>query len=53
MGTYYAPLVAELLLFFYEMDFMMSLVDVKQADITYAFTTTSRYLDDIYTRFFL
>ena len=47
MGTNYAPLVADLFLFCYERDFMMSLSDDKQADIIDAFNTTSRYLDDI------
>ena len=43
MGTNYA----DLFLFCYERDFMMSLSDNKQADIIDAFNTTSRYLDDI------
>ena len=47
MGTNCAPLVADLILFCYERDFMMSLSDEKQADVTDAFNTTSRYLDDI------
>ena len=47
MGTNCAPLVADLFLFCYERDFMMSLSDDKQADITDAFNTISRYLDDI------
>ena len=47
MGTSCAPLVADLLLFCYERDFMMSLSDDKQADIIDAFNTTPRYLDDI------
>ena len=47
MGTNYAPLVADLFLFCYERDFMMSLSDDKQADVIDAFITTSRYLDDI------
>ena len=47
MGTHCAPLVADLFLFCYERDFMMSLSDYKQADIIMAFNTTSRYLDDI------
>ena len=47
MGTNCAPLVADLLLFFYERDFMMSLSDDKQADVIDALNTTSRYLDDI------
>ena len=47
MGTNCAPVVAELFLFCHERDFMMSLSDDKQADISDAFNTTSRYLDDI------
>ena len=47
MGTNCAPLVADLFLFCYERDFIMSLSDDKQADIIDAFNTTSRYLDDI------
>ena len=47
MGTNCAPLVADLFLFCYEMDFMMSLSDDQQADIIDAFNTTSRYLEDI------
>ena len=38
MGTNCAPLVADLFLFFYERDFMMSLSDDKQADVIDAFT---------------
>ena len=40
-------MVADLFLFCYERDFMMSLSDDKQADVIDAFNTTSRYLDDI------
>ena len=47
MGTNCAPLVADLFLFCYERDFMMSLSDDKQTDSIDAFKTTSRYLDDI------
>ena len=47
MGTNCAPLVADLFLFCYEKDFMMSLSGDKQADVIDAFNTTSRYLDDI------
>ena len=43
MGTNCAPLVADLFLFCYERDFMMSLSDDKQADAIDAFHTTSRY----------
>ena len=46
MGTNCAPLVADLFLFCYERDFMMSLSDDKQADVIDAFNTTSRYLDE-------
>ena len=47
MGTNCAPLVADLFLFCYERDFMMSLSDYIQADIIDAFNTKSRYLNDI------
>ena len=47
MGTNCAPLVADLFLFCYERDFLMSLSDDKQADVIDAFNTTSRYLDVI------
>ena len=47
MGTNCAPLVADLFLFWYEWNFMMSLSDDNQADVIDAFNTTSRYLDDI------
>ena len=48
MGTNWAPLAADLFLFCYERDFMMSLSDDKQADVFDAFNNTSRYLDDIF-----
>ena len=47
MGTNCAAFVADLFLFCYERDFMTSLSDVKQAEITEAFKSTSRYLDDL------
>ena len=46
MGTNCAPLVADLFLFCYERDFMLSLPDNNQTDIIEAFNSTSRYLDD-------
>ena len=49
MGTNYAPLKADLVLFCYEIDFMTSLSDVKQAEIIEAFKSTFRYLDDFLT----
>ena len=47
MGTNCAPLVADLFLFCYERDFMLSLSDNNQTDIIEAFNSTSRYLDDL------
>ena len=41
------PLVADLVLFCYERDFMTSLSDVKQAETIDAFKSTSKYLDDL------
>ena len=40
-------LVADLFLFCYEREFMMSQSDDKQADVIDALNTTSRYLGDI------
>ena len=47
MGTNYAPLVADLFLFCYEWDFMMSLSDDEQTENIDTFNTSSRHLDDI------
>ena len=47
MGIKCASLVADLFLFCYERDFIMSLTDDTQADVVDAFNTTSRYLDGI------
>ena len=47
MGINCAPLVADLFMFCYERDFMLSLSDNNQADIIEAFNSTSRYLDDL------
>ena len=46
-GTNCAPFVADLFLFCYERDFMLSLSDNNQTDIIEAFNSTSRYLDDL------
>ena len=46
-GTNCAPLVADLFLFCYERDFMLSLSDNNQTDIIEAFNSNSRYLDDL------
>ena len=47
MGTNCAPLVADLFLYCYERDFMLSLSPATQNDVIEAFNNTSRYLDDI------
>ena len=47
MGTNCAPLVADLFLFSYERDFMLSLSEDNQSDVIEAFNSTSRYLDDL------
>ena len=50
MGTNCAPFVADLFLYCYERDFMLSLKSdtVTQSDIIEAFKNSSRYLDDIF-----
>ena len=47
MGTNCAPLVADLFLFCYERDFMLSLSDNYQTDIIETLKCTFRYLDDL------
>ena len=47
MCTNCAPLIADLLLFCYERDFMMSLSGDTQADVIEAFNSTSSYLDGL------
>ena len=47
MGTNCASLVADLLLFCYKRDFMLSFSDNNQADVVEAFNPTSIYLDDL------
>ena len=47
MSTNCARVVADLFLFCYAGDFIMSLPDDDQAHIIDTFNTTSRYLDDI------
>ena len=47
MGTNCAPLVADLFLFCYERDFMLSLSEDNQSGFIEAFSSTSRYLDDL------
>ena len=47
MGTNCVPFVANLFLFCYERDFMLSLSDDHQSEAIEAFNSTSRYLDDL------
>ena len=47
MGSNRAPLVADLFLFCYESDYMLSQSDNNQSDIIEAFNSTSIYLDDL------
>ena len=47
VGSNCAPLVADLFLFCYERDFMLSLSDDNQSEVIEALNSTSRYLDDL------
>ena len=47
IGSYCAPKVADVFLFCYQGDFLISLSKDKQADVIEAFIITSRYFDDI------
>ena len=47
MDTNCSPLVADLFLFCYERDFMLSLSEDNKSDVIEAFNSTSRYLDDL------
>ena len=47
MGTNRDSLVADVFLFCYERDFMISLSDDNLANIIESFNSTSRYLDDL------
>ena len=47
LGTDCAPFVADLFLFCYERDFMLSLSEDNQSDVIEAFNSTSLYLDDL------
>ena len=49
MGTYCAPLIADLFLYCYERDFISNLQKSKRFDLIDKFNDTSRYLDDIFT----
>ena len=45
MSTNCAPLVADLFLFCYERDFMLSLSEDTKSEVIEAFNSTSRYLN--------
>ena len=47
MGTNCGPLVAYLVLFCYERDFMLPLSEDNQSHIIEPLNSTSRYLDDL------
>ena len=47
VNTYSAPLVADLFLYCYDRDFMLSLSNDKQSEVIEAFNSTSRYLIDL------
>ena len=47
MGTNCVLLVADLFLFCYERDFMLSLSEDDQSGVIEAFDSISRYLDDL------
>ena len=47
MGTNCASLVADLYLFCYERDFMLSVSEEKQSEVIKSFSLTSRYLNDL------
>ena len=47
MGTNCTPLVADLFLFCYERDLMLSLSEDTQSDVIEVFNSISRYLDDL------
>jgi hypothetical protein len=48
MGTNFAPLVADLFLYFYVTYFMLSLSKNTQQDVIFALNNNSRYRDDIF-----
>ena len=47
VGTNCAPPVANLFVFCYERDFMLSLSNHNQSEVIESFNSTSRYLDDL------
>ena len=55
MGSNCAPLLADLFLYCFERNCMLSLSDDDQSEVIEAFNSTSRYLDDVfkYLQYFL
>ena len=49
MGTNYAPLIADLFLYFYERDFMSNLRKFKRIDLIDKINDTFQYLGGIFT----
>ena len=47
LTTNFAPLIADLFLFCYEKDLMLSVSDANQSEVIEAVNSTSRYLDDL------
>ena len=47
MGTYCAPLLADLFLHSYEAEFLQSLLDRKEHRLALSFNLTFRYIDDV------
>jgi hypothetical protein len=47
MGTIYAPLLEDLFLYSYELDFIQKLLHEKKKFLAVAFISTSRYIDDV------
>ena len=47
--TICAPVIADVFLYYNEIDFMSDLQKSKRYDLIYMFNDTSRYLDDIFT----
>ena len=46
MGTNCAPLLADLVLYYYEADFMQELLRKKYKKLAISFNSTFRYIDD-------
>ena len=49
MGTYCAPLLAYLFLYYYEADFMQELLRKKDKKLAISFNSTFRYIDDVFS----